>query len=78
MATRETPVGSAYNVDHSNSSDMGDSHQVTEKYPLHCETRPSLVSNWQRLSGYKPATDGDGIRRYRKGVKGEPKPGRKG
>ena len=77
MATRETPVGSAYNVDHSNSSDMGDSHQVTEKCPLHCETRPSRVSNWQRLLGllgYKPATDGDGIRRYWKGVKGEPKP----
>jgi len=51
MATREIPVRSTYNVDHSNSSDMGDSHQVTENYPLLCETGPSRVSNWQQLSG---------------------------
>ncbi|MBP1701326.1 MAG: hypothetical protein H6Q38_433 [Chloroflexi bacterium] len=73
MATKETLVGSAYNVDHSNSGDMGDSHQVTGiiLFPAKRDLAASQIGNgyW----GISRATGGDGIRRYRTGVKREPK-----
>lgn len=68
MATKGTLVGSAYNVDHSNSGDMGDSHRVSgiafvpEKRDVHA----SQIGNGYRSTSR--ATDDDGIRRYRTGV----------
>lgn len=74
MATREILVRRAYKYNHSNTGDMGGSHQVAKMPYCLCEKGFVPVPNWQRLQGCKPRGWWRRYQEYRTGVEREPNP----